>query len=290
MMPFKRPIFMVSSLIKTLFKGKYPGKTFLLIGLTLILPIILMAVFAPFISPYDPTKSVADPLRPPNNLHPFGTDNLGRDILSRVIWGSRVVLAVVLLSTALSAAVGVPLGLLSGYIGGKVDRVLAMIMDSMYAFPGLILAIALASVLGPSIINAAVAIAVVYIPIYFRMTRGPTLQIKEQAYVESAYAAGASPLRIMFKHILPNVVPTLSVVLTLNMADAILTEAGLSFLGFVVVPPTPDWGFDLRAGQPFLPAGYWWPITFPGFFILLLSLGFGLIGEGLNDMLAGKEI
>lgn len=281
---------MVPSFIRILFRGRYQGKTFLIAGIALVLPIILMAILAPLISPYNPTVGVGTPLSPPNEAHLFGTDNLGRDILSRVIWGSRVVLAVVLLSTILSASIGIPLGLVSGYVGGKVDRILTMIMDSMYAFPGLILTIALASVLGPSIINAAVAIAVAYIPVYFRMTRGSALQIKEQAYVESAYAVGASPFRIMFKHILPNAIPTLSVVLTLNIADAILTEAGLSFLGFVVAPPTPDWGFDLRAAQPFLPAGYWWPITFPGLFILLLSLGFGLIGEGLNDMLGGREI
>ncbi len=280
----------ITSYITWVFTGRYMGKAFIVSGLLLILPIVFMAMLAPLISPYDPTAMVGQPLSPPCPRFPFGSDNLGRDILSRVIWGSRVVLLVVLTSTALAASIGIPLGLLSGYIGGKIDRVLSMIMDSMYAFPGLILAIALASVLGPSIINAALAIAVVYIPIYFRMTRGPTLQIKENIYIEAARAAGSPAKWIMFKHILPNVVPTLSVVLTLNMADAILTEAGLSFLGFVVVPPTPDWGFDLRAGQPYLPAGYWWPITFPGLFILLLSLGFGLIGEGLNDMLATKEL
>ncbi len=278
------------NLVLWVLTGKYLGKAFIVSGLILVIPIVFMAILAPIISPYDPTAMVGPSLHPPCSKYPFGTDNLGRDILSRIIWGTRVVLLVVLASTALAASIGIPLGLFSGFVGGKLDRVLSMIMDSMYAFPGLILAIALASVLGPSIINAALAIAVVYIPIYFRMTRGPTLQIKENIYIEAARAAGSPAKWIMFKHILPNVVPTLSVVLTLNMADAILTEAGLSFLGFVVVPPTPDWGFDLRAGQPYLPAGYWWPITFPGIFILLLSLGFGLIGEGLNDMLATKEM
>jgi peptide/nickel transport system permease protein len=122
------------------------------------------------------------------------------------------------------------------------------------------------------------------------MTRGQTLQIKEQAYVELARAAGASSTRIMFRHMLPNAVPTLSVIVTLNMADAMLTEAALSFLGFVVTPPTPNWGFDMRAGQPFLPSGYWWSITFPGIFILILSLGLSLMGEGLNDMVGDREI
>ncbi|HWQ16899.1 MAG TPA: ABC transporter permease [Sulfolobales archaeon] len=282
--------FVMNSLLRMLISKGYPGRVFLLAGIFMVIPIIFMALTAPLISPYDPTISVSNPLSPPSTAHPLGTDNLGRDVLSRIIWGSRIVLAVVLLSVILSASVGIPLGLLSGYMGGKLDRILTMVMDSMYAFPGLILAIALASVLGPSIVNAAIAIAIGYIPIYFRMARGQALQIKEQAYVELAKVAGASSVRIMFRHILPNAMPTLSVIVTLNMADAILTEAALSFLGFVVTPPTPDWGFDMRAGQPFLPSGYWWTITFPGIFILILSLGLSLAGEGLNDMLAGREI
>ena len=267
----------------------YPGKGFIIAGLGILVPLLLMALLAPLVSPYDPTKGSRDTLQPPSLVHFFGTNNLGQDLFSRILWGGRVVLTVVLVSTILSAIVGVPLGLLSGYLGGRIDRALAMIMDSIYAFPGLILAIALASVLGPSIINAAAAIAVVYIPTYFRMTRGPTLQLKASQYVEAAIATGASTKRIIFRHILPNLAPTLTVVFTLNTADSILTEAGLSFLGFVVTPPTPDWGFDLKAGQPFLPAGYWWLITFPGIFIIFLSLGFGLLGEGLNELLSPKE-
>lgn len=289
-MPISSRGFAMNIVIRALFGKGYPGRGFLLAGSSMVIPIVFMALAAPLISPYDPAAVVSNPLSPPSMAHPFGTDNLGRDILSRIIWGSRIVLMVITLSVILSASVGIPLGLLSGYIGGRLDRILTMVMDSIYAFPGLILAIALASVLGPSVVNAAAAIAIGYIPIYFRMTRGQTLQIKEQAYVELARAAGASSTRIMFRHILPNAVPTLSVIVTLNMADAILTEAALSFLGFVVTPPTPDWGFDMRAGQPFLPSGYWWSITYPGIFILILSLGLSLVGEGLNDMLGGREV
>lgn len=282
----------VKALLKPLswvFRGRYPGKGFIVTGLIIVIPVVLMAVLAPLVSPYNPIKGGREWLKPPSPAHPFGTDNLNRDVLSRVIWGSRVVLAVVLTSALLSASIGIPLGLFSGYVGGRVDRVVSLFMDAMYAFPGLILAIALASVLGPNIINAAIAISVVYIPTYFRMGRGQTMQVKANLFVEAAVAAGASSWRVLLKHVLPNITPTLTVVATMNMADAILTEAGLSFLGFVVTPPTPDWGFDLRAGQPFLLSGYWWPSLFPGAFILLLSLGLGLIGEGLNEVLAPKE-
>ena len=184
---------------------------------------------------------------------------------------------------------GVPLGLVSGYYGGKIDRVLSMLMDSMYAFPGLILAIAIAAVLGPSVFNAIVAISVVYVPTYFRMIRGQTLSLKSRLFVEAAKAIGASDLRIMRRYILPNLVPTLVVVFSLSVADAILTEAGLSFLGFIVSAPTPDWGFDLAAGREYLPAGYWWLITFPGLMVMLLSLGFALIGEGFSEIYAPRR-
>ena len=215
----------------------------------------------------------------------LGTDNLGRDILSRLIWGARAVLAVAILSALFSALVGVPLGLLSGFFGGGFDRVLSLIMDSIYSFPGLILAIAVAAVLGTGVINIAIAIAVVYIPTYFRMTRSQVLSIKEELYVEAARALGARKREILGMYIFPNVVPTLVVVFSLNVADAILTEAGLAFLGLGLQPPTPDWGFDLNKGKAYLPRGYWWPITFPGLMITLVALGFSLLGEGLGELL-----
>ncbi len=215
----------------------------------------------------------------------LGTDNLGRDILSRLIWGARAVLAVAILSALFSAAVGVPLGLLSGFFGGWFDRVLSLIMDSIYSFPGLILAIAVAAVLGTGVVNIAIAISVVYIPTYFRMTRSQVLSIKEELYVEAARALGAKRHEILGMYIFPNVISTLVVVFSLNVADAILTEAGLAFLGLGLQPPTPDWGFDLNKGKAYLPRGYWWPITFPGLMITLVALGFSLLGEGLGELL-----
>ena len=186
-------------------------------------------------------------------------------------------------------SIGIPLGLISGYFGGKLDRAISMLMDSMYAFPSLILAIAIAAVLGPSVINAVVAISIVYVPTYFRMIRGQTLSLKSRLFVEAAKAIGASDTRIMRKYILPNMITTVVVVFSLSVADAILTEAGLSFLGFIVTAPTPDWGFELSAGRPYLPAGYWWMITFPGLMVMLLSLGFALIGEGFSEMYAPRR-
>jgi len=185
--------------------------------------------------------------------------------------------------------IGVPIGLVSGYFGGKLDRVLSMLMDSMYAFPGLILAIAIAAVLGPSVFNAVVAISVVYVPTYFRMIRGQTLSLKSLLFVEAARSVGATDARIMRKYIFPNLIPTLVVVFSLSVADAILTEAGLSFLGFIVSAPTPDWGFELASARPYLPAGYWWMITFPGLMVMLLSLGFALVGEGLSEIYAPRR-
>lgn len=215
----------------------------------------------------------------------LGSDNLGRDVLSRLIWGARAVLLVAILSALFSLMIGMPLGLFSGFMGGKTDRAFSLVMDSIYAFPGLILAIAVAAVLGSGVINIAIAISVVYIPTYFRMTRSQVLAIKEELYVEAARALGAPRREILSKYIFPNVIPTLVVVFSLNVADAILTEAGLAFLGLGLQPPTPDWGFDLNKGKAYLPRGYWWQITFPGLMITLVALGFSLLGEGLGEIL-----
>ena len=264
--------------------GELPGaaRKLALAGLVIVGVIIVMAVFAPFIAPYDPTKMVDSPLLPPSSKHLLGTDMLGRDMFSRIVYGGRIVLWVVALATALSAVIGIPLGLLSGYYGGKTDRALSMVMDAIYAFPSLILAIALAAVLGPSPVNAAIAISVVYIPTYFRMVRGQVLQVKATPFIESARALGLPASRIMTRHILPHLLPTIMVVFSLSAADAVLTEAALSFLGLAVRPPTPDWGFDLYAAKGFIQSAPWL-IMGPGVMITLLALGLALIGEGLGE-------
>jgi peptide/nickel transport system permease protein len=215
----------------------------------------------------------------------LGTDNYGRDVLSRIIHGAKTVLGIAILAALLSAAVGIPLGLLSAFSGGTADRVLSLVMDSIYSFPGLILAIAMAALLGPGIWNIAIAIAVIYVPVYFRLVRSKVLSVKEEVYVEAARSLGATALTILTLYVFPNVIPSIVVIFSVNVADSILTEAGLSFLGLGLPPPTPDWGFDLSAGKRFVPSGYWWIITFPGMMIALLTLGFSMLGEGLNEIL-----
>ncbi len=259
------------------------GRLFVYAGLAIVVSIVVMAIAAPILTPYDPTKRAGRPLQPPSFKHPFGTNKLGHDMWSRTVYGARTVLLVVFTAIALSMAIGIPLGLVSGYYGGRIDRVLSMVMDAIYSFPSLVLAIALAVALGPNVFNAAVAIAVVYVPTYFRMIRGQTLSIREQPFIEAAIALGIPSRRIMARHILPHLVPTIMVVFSLSAADAVLTEAALSFLGLSVQPPTPDWGFDLYQGRAFFLSGRWWLVFFPGLMITLLALGFALIGEGLSE-------
>jgi len=254
-------------------------------GAAIIIIVSFIAILAPVIAPYDPIEPVGGSLEPPNTRFLLGTDNIGRDILSRIIYGSRISLSIAFLASIFSMIIGASLGLLSGYIGGVFDTALALIMDSMYAFPSIILAIAIAYVLGPGILNVTISIGIVYIPVYFRMIRSEVLSVKESLYVEAAKAIGASDRVILLKYILPNVTASLPVVFSLNATDAILTEAALSFLGLGLPAPTPDWGFDLRNGYHFITAGYWWTVTFPGLMIIITALGFSLFSEGLNEIL-----
>jgi peptide/nickel transport system permease protein len=257
-------------------------------GAAVVAFVLILSALAPLIAPYDPAKRSGDPLSPPGPGHVFGTDNLGRDVFSRILYGGQVMIAISLLATLLSASVGFTLGMFSGYVGGGVDRALGMVMDSMYAFPSLILAIAIASVLGPSPVNAALAIGVVYIPTYFRMARNETMVVKSSLFVEAAVSLGMSRWRVVFRHILPNLVPSLVVVATINVADAALTESALAFLGYTVTPPTPDWGLDLSSARSYIVNGDWWLLA-PGFFIVLTALGFSMLGEGLGERLGKKD-
>jgi peptide/nickel transport system permease protein len=180
--------------------------------------------------------------------------------------------------------IGVPLGLISGFVGGKLDRVLTLLMDSLYAFPGLILAISIAAVIGKGIGNIIVAIAVVYVPTYFRIVRGQTFSVKEELYVEAARSLGARPITILWRYIFPNVIPSVVIIFSVNVADAILTEAGLSFLGLGLPPDVPDWGIDLARGQDYLRRA-WWLITFPALMVSMVTLSFSLLGESLSEIL-----
>ena len=214
----------------------------------------------------------------------FGTNQIGQDIFSRIIWGTRIALIVGLTSAIVSILVGVPLGLISGFVSGPFDRILTLLMDSLYSFPGLILAISIAAVLGAGIGNVIVAIAVLYVPTYFRIVRGQTLSVKQELYVEAARSLGAKPSTILWKYIFPNVIPSIVIIFSVNVADAILTEAGLSFLGLGLPPDTPDWGIDLARGQDYLRRA-WWLITFPGLMVSMVTLAFSMLGESLSEIL-----
>ncbi|MCC7452468.1 MAG: ABC transporter permease [Anaerolineae bacterium] len=214
----------------------------------------------------------------------MGTNQLGQDVFSRLIWGTRIALIVGLASSLVSLALGVPIGLISGFLGGKLDRFLSLIMDSLYAFPGLILAISIAAVLGPGIANIIVALAVLYIPTYYRIVRGQTLAMRQELYVEAARSLGASRLSILAQYIFPNIIPSIVVLFSVNVADAILTEAGLSFLGLGLPPDTPDWGIDLARGQQYIRQA-WWLIVYPGVLVMLLVLAFSVLGESLSEIL-----
>lgn len=260
-------------------------------GAVIVASIVIMTLLSPWISPYDPSTkgiNVGEPLMPPNRRFPFGTNDLGQDMFSRVISGGGIMLQVALLSVLMCLAIGVPIGLFSPYIGGVVDRIICLVMDSIYAFPGLILAIAIAAMLGRGVTNMSLSIAVVYVPSYFRIIRSQVLSIKEMSYVEAARSIGAKSRTILFSYILPNVVSSIVVIATVNFADAILTAAGLTFIGLGVEVDVPDWGWDLTNGRRLLPSGAWWVIAFPGLLIILLALGFTLMGEGLSEILNPK--
>ena len=259
----------------------------IVIGAIFVIGIIVMTAISPWIRPYDPVAIPSSPqiLFPPSLQHPFGTNDLGQDIFSRVLSGGGVMLQVSFLSVVVCLAIGVPLGLFSSYAGGAVDRIVGLLIDSIYAFPGLVLAIAISAMFGRGVLNMSLSIAVVYIPSYFRVIRSQVLSIKEMSYVEAANSIGARNRTILAEYVFPNILPSIVVVATVNFADAILTAAGLTFIGLGVPVTIPDWGFDLTSGRTLLLSGAWWVITFPGIMIILLALGFTLMGEGLSELL-----
>jgi peptide/nickel transport system permease protein len=258
-------------------------------GLVVIATFILLALFAPLVAPYDPIATNWSAVRkPPSALHWFGTDDLGRDILARVIYGARASLLAGAISVGIALTIGVPLGLLAGYRGGFVDALISRITDAMLACPFLILAIALAAFLGPSLGNAMIAIGISATPIFIRLTRGQVMSVKVEDYVEAARAMGNPPWRIALIHILPNILPALMVQATLSIAAAIIAEAALSFLGQGQQPPSPSWGSMLNAAQRFLTNAPWMAI-WPGLAIFLVVLSLNLVGDGLRDALDPRE-
>ena len=257
-------------------------------GLVVLSLFILLALLAPLIAPYDPIATSWTLVRkPPTALHWFGTDDLGRDVLTRVIYGARASLLAGLISVGIALSIGVPLGLISGYRGGFIDALISRITDAMLACPFLILAIALAAFLGPSLGNAMIAIGVTATPIFIRLTRGQVLSVKVEDYVEAARAMGNPRWRIALFHILPNILPALLVQATLSIAAAIIAEAALSFLGLGQQPPSPSWGSMLNAAQRFLTNAPWMAI-WPGLAIFMVVLSLNLVGDGLRDALDPK--
>src|SRR5947208_2950178 len=255
------------------------------VGLIVIATFIVMAVFAPLLSPYDPIATSWTLVRkPPSALHWFGTDDLGRDIFGRVIYGARASLIAGAISVGIALLIGVPFGLLSGYRGGFIDGLISRITDAMLACPFLILAIALAAFLGPSLTNAMIAIGISATPVFIRLTRAQVLAIKVEDYVEAARAVGNSHLRIALRHILPNVIPPLIVQATLAIAAAVIAEASLSFLGLGQQPPAPSWGSMLNTAKNYIDNAPWMAV-WPGLSIFLLVLSFNLLGDGLRDAL-----
>jgi peptide/nickel transport system permease protein len=254
-------------------------------GLLLIVLFTLLALLAPVIAPYDPTaQSWANVRKAPSLAHWFGTDEVGRDVLSRLIYGARASLMAGCISIAIALSVGVPLGMVAGYLGGFADALLSRITDAMLAIPFLILAIALAAFLGPSLGNAMIAIGVSTAPIFVRLTRAQVMTVKVEDYVEGARAVGNPRWRIAIVHILPNILPALLVQATLSIAAAIIAEASLSFLGLGQQPPAPSWGSMLNSAQRFLASAPWMAI-WPGLAIFLTVLSFNLAGDGLRDAL-----
>lgn len=254
-------------------------------GLVVVTLFVLAALLAPWISPFDPIKTSWTMIRKaPSWAHWMGTDENGRDVLSRVIWGARASLLAGVISVTIASTVGVPVGLLAGFAGGKTDMVIGRLVDAMLASPFLILAIALAAFLGPSLQNAMIAIGITATPIFVRVSRGATLDAVTNDYVEAARAIGSHPIRVALRHVLPNILPPVMVQATLAIAGAIIAEASLSFLGLGQQPPAPSWGSMLNAAQRFLTQAPWLAI-FPGAAIFLVVLSFNLVGDGLRDAL-----
>ena len=269
----------------------------LLTGLIIILIFVLAAIFAPLLAPFSYSQSKADGISfatqaTPDAKHLLGTTVGGLDVLSRVIWGSRTALYTILVSVVASLFLGTFLGLISGYFGGWLDRILVAIADAIYSFPSLLLAIVMAIMLNTTggsifggIMSAGISITVVFVPQYLRVVRSEVMKIKNEAYIDSAKAIGASTTRILFRHVLKNSTRTLPVIITMNAAEAILTLAGLGFLGLGIEPSAAaEWGYDLNRSISDVTAGIWWTALFPGFAIVIVVIGITLLGEGLNDL------
>ena len=262
-------------------------------GIIITILFIFIAVFAPLLENLDllqdPQEFLSNPIhQPPSFKHWFGTSRQGYDVFSRTLFGAQVAWQVVILATALSLIIGVPLGMISGYLGGRIDKVLIFFMDTVYTLPGLLLSITLAFVVGKGILNAAIALSIAYIPQYYRVVRNHTVSVKTELFIEAARAMGANTWRVLTRYLFLNVIQSVPVLFTLNAADAVLVLGGLGFLGLGLPPETAEWGNDLRLALGALPTGIWWPAFFPGCILTLMVVGLSLLGEGLNEFVNPK--
>lgn len=277
-------------MIRSKLVRRFGRKPLAMVGFTLVMLVLLVAVFAPQVAPHDPLRAdFGAILQPPSAQYMLGTDEVGRDVLSRLIFGARASLQAGLLAVLIAVGIGVPLGLVSGYIGGPLDELVIMrITDAIMAFPVIILALALTTALGAGLTTAMIAIGVVYIPIFVRLARAQALTLREAEFVEAARALGNRSTPIIFLHLLPNMVSAILVQASLSVAAAILVESALSFLGLGVQPPTPSWGSMLRTGTGYL-ANAPWTSFWPGMAIFVTVLGINLMGDGLRDVLDPKD-
>lgn len=260
------------------------------IGLVLVSIVVFGAVFAPVFAPQQPNEQdLFNRLQPPSSDHPLGTDQLGRDVLSRLLYGARISLRISFVVVALTLGIGTTVGLVAGYAGGWVDEALMRLVDVLLAFPGILLALVIAGILGPSLTNIMIALAVVGWTQYARIIRGSVLSVKEMEFVRAAQLMGVSDARIVLRHLLPNVVTPVVVLATMDMAYVILGTAGLSFLGLGAQPPTPEWGTMLSEGRDYIDTA-WWVVNFPGLAIMITVLGFNLLGDGLRDVLDPRDV
>ncbi|WP_420793478.1 ABC transporter permease [Roseinatronobacter alkalisoli] len=261
-----------------------------LFGIVVLVLLLLMATFAPLLATHDPyVQNLNNVLQPPSMAHFFGTDELGRDIYSRLVHGSRITLTIITLVTLVVGPIGLLFGTVAGYFGGKIDMVLMRITDIFLSFPSLILSLAFVAALGPSLNNAIIAIALTAWPPIARLARAETLTFRNADYISAARLQGASSARIIWHSIVPMCLPSVIIRLTLNMATVILTAAGLGFLGLGAQPPLPEWGAMIATGRRYM-IDHWWLVTFPGIAILAVSLAFNLLGDGLRDALDPKQM
>ncbi|MFC7233002.1 nickel transporter permease [Saliphagus sp. GCM10025308] len=268
---------------------QFRSNTLNVVGLVIVLVILFSALLAPFLTPYEPAEQdLENRLESPSVDHPLGTDQLGRDILTRLLYGARISLRIGLAVVGISLAIGTAVGVTAGYAGGYVDEALMRFVDVLLAFPGLLLALVIAGILGPSLTNIMIALAVVGWTRYARVIRGSVLSVKEQEFVKASQLMGVGRLRIVGRHIVPNVIGPVVVLATIDMAGVILGTAGLSFLGLGAQPPTPEWGTMISEGRNYLQDA-WWVVNFPGLAIMLAVLGFNLLGDGLRDVLDPRE-